>query len=157
MNRLQTLFDYREHGDGNEPVELGPYLDKDLVKKMLYNKRILYVLRANVDNSLIKFGIGGNEHGKSGAWGRLHQYVNTYGVQGDYDCLGVKLFLIVGNDYNENVESTNSAVFRKEKFLKREFVRWHFMASLEMLGIDSREEPGTIKSRLRGISTISLT
>jgi hypothetical protein len=46
--------------------------------------------------------------------------VNIYGEQGDYDCLGVKLFLIVGNEYNEDVEATNSAVFRKEKFLKRE-------------------------------------
>jgi hypothetical protein len=74
-----------------------------------------------LDHSLIKFGIGGVEHGGEGAWGRLYQYVNYYGVEGEFDCQGVKLFLLVGNQYNPNVEGKNSAIFRKEKFLKAQF------------------------------------
>jgi len=84
----------------------------------LTNKRILYCIRPNMDNSLIKFGVGGVEHGETSAFGRLLQYVNYYGESGEFDCQGVKLFLIAANEYNPNVDGKNSAIFRKEKFLK---------------------------------------
>ena len=44
-----------------------------------------------MDNSLIKFGIGGVEHCETSAFGRLLQYVNYYGESGEFDCQGVKL------------------------------------------------------------------
>jgi hypothetical protein len=87
-------------------------------RKMLDDKRILYCVRANMDNSLIKFGIGGVEHGGTSAFGRLLQYINYYGEGGEFDCLGIKIFLIAANQYNPNVDGKNSAIFRKEKFLK---------------------------------------
>ena len=111
-NKVKTLY---ESQDG---IELKQWLDVQSNRRMLDNKRILYVVRANIDNSLIKFGIGGVEHGGTSAFGRLLQYINYYGEGGEFDCKGIKLFLIVANEYNPNVEGKNSAIFRKEKFLK---------------------------------------
>ena len=111
-NKVKIVY---ENKDG---IELKQWLDKEANRRMLDNKRILYVVRANIDSSLIKFGIGGVEHGGTSAFGRLLQYVNYYGEAGEFDCMGIKLFLIVSNEYNPNVEGKNSAIFRKEKFLK---------------------------------------
>ena len=111
-NKVKTLY---ESQDG---IELKQWLDVQSNRRMLDNKRILYVVRANIDNSLIKFGIGGVEHGGTSAFGRLLQYINYYGEGGEFDCKGIKLFLIVANEYNPNVDGKNSAIFRKEKFLK---------------------------------------
>ena len=113
-NKVKTLY---ENKDG---IELKPWLDVSSNRDMLKNMRILYVVRANMDKSLIKFGIGGVEHGGTSAFGRLQQYVNYYGEGGEFDCLGIKLFLIVANTYNPNVEGKDSAIFRKELFLKRQ-------------------------------------
>lgn len=120
-NKAKTIY---ENHDG---IELKQWLDgyyvnkngkKESNRRLLDNKRILYVVRANIDQSLIKFGVGGVEHGGTSAFGRLLQYINYYGEKGEFDCLGIKLFLIVANEYNPNVEGKNSAIFRKEKFLK---------------------------------------
>ena len=111
-NKVKTIY---ENLDG---IELAQWLGKETNRQSLDNKRILYVVRANIDNSLIKFGIGGVEHGGTSAFGRLLQYINYYGEAGEFDCKGIKLFLIVANEYNPNVEGKNSAIFRKEKFLK---------------------------------------
>jgi hypothetical protein len=113
-NKVKTCY---ENKDG---TELKPWLDKESNRRMLDNKRILYVVRANIDNSLVKFGIGGVEHGGTSAFGRLLQYVNYYGEGGEFDCKGIKLFLIVANEYNPNVDGKNSAIFRKEAFLKKQ-------------------------------------
>ncbi len=115
-NKIKILFKDLKHG-----AELGDWLALKKTKDLLKDMRILYVLRPNMDSSLIKFGIGGVEHGSTGAWGRLHQYVNYYGTASEFEvCKGVKLFLVVGNKYNPNVEAKDSAIFRKELFLKRE-------------------------------------
>ena len=111
-NKVKTIY---ENFDG---IELKQWLDVQTNRRLLDDKRILYVVRANIDNSLIKFGIGGVEHGGTSAFGRLLQYINYYGEGGEFDCKGIKLFLIVANQYNTNVEGKNSAIFRKEKFLK---------------------------------------
>ena len=111
-NKVKTLF------ESSGGMELKQWLDKETNRRMLDNKRILYVVRANIDAALIKFGVGGVEHGGTSAFGRLLQYINYYGEQGEFDCKGIKLFLIVANEYNPNVEGKNSAIFRKEKFLK---------------------------------------
>ena len=72
-NKVQTLY---ENYDG---IELSPWLKVESNRDKLKNMRILYVVRANMDKSLIKFGIGGVEHGGTSAYGRLLQYVNYYG------------------------------------------------------------------------------
>ena len=41
--------------------------------------------------------------------------------QPGFDCVGCKLFLLVGVKYNKEVELKNSFVFRKELQLKKEF------------------------------------
>ena len=56
-NKVKTLF------EDPKGTELKPWLDIESNRRMLDNKRILYVTRANIDNGLIKFGIGGVEHG----------------------------------------------------------------------------------------------
>lgn len=104
----------------DEGIELAPYLEQSSVKQLLYNKRILYVLRANMDVNVLKFGIAGARHGGSSGWGRLHQYVNTYGEKGPYDCNGVTLYLLVGTEYKSTVQPENALVTRKELKLKRE-------------------------------------
>ena len=112
LNKVQVLY------QNPEGIELAQWLSQKSNRDLLTNKRILYVVRANIDNALIKFGVGGVEHGGTSAFGRLLQYINYYGEKGEFDCNGIKLFLIVANEYNANVEGKNSAIFRKEKFLK---------------------------------------
>jgi hypothetical protein len=112
LNKVEVIY------ENQQGIELAEWLRKESNRRSLDNKRILYVMRANMDNSLIKFGVGGVEHGGTSAYGRLLQYINYYGEGGEFDCLGIKLFLIVANNYNANVEGKNSAIFRKEKFLK---------------------------------------
>ena len=73
-----------------------------------------------MDVNVIKFGIAGARHGGSSGWGRLHQYVNTYGEKGTYDCNGVTLYLLVGTEYKSTVQPENALVTRKELKLKRE-------------------------------------
>lgn len=111
-NKVKIIY---ENKDG---IELAQWLSSESNRRMLDNKRILYCIKANMDSSLIKFGVGGVEHGGTSAFGRLLQYVNYYGEQGEFDCKGAKIFLIAANEYNPNVEGKNSAIFRKEKFLK---------------------------------------
>ena len=108
LNKVGIIY------ENQQGIELAQWLSKESNRRALDNKRILYVVRANIDNSLIKFGVGGVEHGGTSAFGRLLQYVNYYGENGEFDCKGIKLFLIVANNYNANVEGKNSAIFRKD-------------------------------------------
>jgi len=122
-------------------VDLGDWLQDKSNQTKISNKRILYVVKANLDENVYKFGIGGLEGGNS-AYGRLLQYVNYYGStlanlpndevtkltgkKQDNQCIGVKLYLIVGNEYSHNpyadgkfAASKNSLVARKEAYLKK--------------------------------------
>ena len=109
-NKAKTIY---ENFDG---IELKQWLDGYYVNKDGEKERILYVVRANIDQSLIKFGV---EHGGPSAFGRLLQYINYYGEKGEFDCLGIKLFLIIANEYIIQMwKARISAIFRKEKFLK---------------------------------------
>lgn len=115
-NSLKTLFDYREN---KAPVKLEEWLRKH--KEELYNHRLLYVLKANMDTNTIKFGIAGVDSGGSSGYGRLHQYVILYGEHNKSNkCMGVRLFYLLGNKFNRFVTPSNSAVFRKELYIKRE-------------------------------------
>jgi len=124
-NKLTVLFDYRKNlgktrsktkNDTNS-VELGPWLNVESNKRRLYNTRVFYIVKPNAD-SVCKYGVGGLE-GKSGAWGRLHSYINEYGYATELNpCTGVRLLYLAATIYNPNVLTTDSAVYRKEKAAK---------------------------------------
>ena len=120
MSKLKIIFNFNDTPE-KEPVELNQFLQDPSNQKKMYDMRCLYVLRANADQELVKFGIGGTEGG-TGCYGRLRQYVISYGVEEvGFSCKGVKLFLLVGTKYNPTVELKESFVFKKELQLKKQF------------------------------------
>jgi len=115
-NQLQIGYDYRDNR--GKSVDLEKWLAKH--KNDLYNKRVFYVLKANLDKTITKIGIAGNETGKASAYGRLHQYIILYGNNNKNDkCQGVQLYCIRWNTYNQFITPTNSSVYRKELQIKR--------------------------------------
>lgn len=78
-SKLKILFNFNDTED-KEPVELNEFLQNPSNQKKMYDMRCLYVLRANADQELVKFGIAG-EDGSTGAYGRLRQYIISYGVE----------------------------------------------------------------------------
>lgn len=123
MNKLTVVFDYRtarktrSKTDDYGTVELGDWLDKEENKRRIYNTRGFYVVLPAMDH-VVKYGICG-EQGKSGSWGRLHSYVIDYGTATELNpCRGVKLLYLAVTNHNPNVETINSAVYRKEKAAK---------------------------------------
>ena len=115
--KLYQLYDYRKE---KEPTDLYEFLQKKSNKDKLNNMRTLYIVHPNRDD-MLKFGIAGLDGGTS-AYGRLLQYVNLYGKQTDFNqCSGVQLLYLVGTKYNQNVETTNSWVVKKEKQIKDYF------------------------------------
>jgi len=126
MNALTVIYDYRESLRGrtrskkDTTVELGPWLNLETNKRRLYNTRIFYIIKPNIDD-VVKYGIGGLE-GKSGAWGRLHQYILEYGYATELNpCTGVRLLYLAATVYNPSVETVNTAVYRKELACKQFF------------------------------------
>jgi len=132
-DNFKVFFDYRKArgktrsatkkaagGSDTNTIELGPWLDQFENKKAIYNYRLFYVLKPNAVN-VVKFGIAGTE-GSSGAYGRLHQYINTFGYATDLNrCLGIQMLYLAGNKYNKKVELTNSDVYKKELACKQYF------------------------------------
>jgi len=125
-NKMTVLYDYRANIKGrtrskkDTTLELGPWLDIEINKRKLYNTRCFYIVKPNSEN-IVKFGIGGLE-GRASAWGRLHQYINEYGYSEDLNpCAGIKLLYLAATIYNPNVETTSSAVYRKELACKQYF------------------------------------
>ena len=126
MNKLTVIFDYRtarktrSKTDDYGTVELGDWLDIEQNKRRIYNTRGFYVVLPAMDH-VVKYGICG-EHGKSGSWGRLHSYVIDYGRATELNpCRGVKLLYLAVTNHNPNVETINSAVYRKELACKQFF------------------------------------
>ena len=74
-----------------------------------------------VADDTVKFGIAGLT-GKSSSWGRLHQYINSYGYRTDLNqCAGIDLLYLAGTRYNPNVETVNTQVYKKELACKQYF------------------------------------
>ena len=126
MNKLTVIYDYRESLRGrtrskkDTTVELGPWLNLETNKRRLYNTRIFYIIKPNIDD-VVKYGIGGLE-GKSGAWGRLHQYILEYGYATELNpCTGVRLLYLAATVYNPTVLTINTSVYRKELACKQFF------------------------------------
>ena len=65
MSKLKILFNYNDTED-KEPIELSEFVNDNYDD--LYDMRCLYVLRANADKELVKFGIAGQDGG-TGAYG----------------------------------------------------------------------------------------
>ena len=87
-------------------------------KEELKNHRIFYILRANLERGDV-FKIGLSERGANSAYGRLNDYFHEYGeaqkkFPNPNPCMGVKLYLVVGNLFNPNVEASDSKVRRIE-------------------------------------------
>ena len=123
-NKLTVIYDYRAGIKGrtrskkDTTLELGPWLDIESNKRRIYNTRVFYIVKPNADPDTIKFGIGGLD-GKSGAYGRLRQYVLDHGYATELNpCKGVRLLYLASTIYNPNVLTTDSAVYRKEKTAK---------------------------------------
>ena len=93
--------------------------------ELIYGKRVFYILKANLDLKIFKFGIATND--RDGAFRRLVSYLNYYGFEEDNakqkkqkqrKIFGIQLYGLWGVNYNSNVEPKNSAVARKENYIK---------------------------------------
>lgn len=99
-------------------------------KANIKGKRILYILKPNMETNVIKFGIAGagSDVKPDQSYARLKSYLTTYGRKADCktreqktSCkYGVTLYALYGTNYNSNVEEKNSACHQKELYLKRE-------------------------------------
>ena len=125
---LNTIFNYVQDNH-SQPAKLNKWLVENHSK--LRNKSIFYVIKANMDRKpLYKIGIV-TSHGTNDAYYRLLKYVHTYDQESDSDdddeslaqrtqrkaneVKGVKLYLILGNNYSHKVQKTNKAVTKLEK------------------------------------------
>jgi len=116
-NKMTVLYDYRANvktrSKKDTTLELGPWLDIESNQRRIYNTRVFYIVKPNFEDT-VKYGIGGLD-GKSGAYGRLRQYVLSYGYATELNpCKGVRLLYLAATIYNPNVETVNTAVYRKE-------------------------------------------
>jgi len=108
-------------------IELNTFLleNKNLPEKdvkSLKNKRVFYVVKAKLDGDKNVFKIGISEKGYNSAVGRLIDYVHFYGVENsDNKCMGVKLYLLLANVFNPDVDARNAAVRRLETKVKAKF------------------------------------
>lgn len=126
---LRTIFESRKG------TSLETLLNDPEFVESIKSKRILYILKPAMETNIVKFGIAGHGAGKTldnktynenSSMSRLKSYITQYGRKSDCktrqskdDCkYGVQLYLILGNNYDNNVLKTNSAVFKKEAYMK---------------------------------------
>lgn len=110
--KMKVLYD-----GWDKPINLDLWLEKN--EKLLNNKRIFYVLRANSDRDRVtKIGISVDGDAKN----RMKGYIIQHGKYNPLNpCAGVSLFYIGYTEYNKNVSQRNSAIFRIEKEIKKEW------------------------------------
>jgi len=100
-------------------VELKTWLERN--KEKIKDKRIFYVLKANLEKEDV-YKIGISERGGTSAYGRLNDYYHFYGTSSKTNpCKGVKLYLVLANTYNVDVNASDSKVRKLETLLKRDF------------------------------------
>ena len=122
-NRFQVLY------KSNEGVELDTWLRQESKTfppksnlESLNNMRVFYVVQAALDKDDSIYKIGISERGGHSAKGRLIDYVYSYGVATkDNPCKGVKLFLLLANYFNPDVEAANAYVRQLETRVKAHF------------------------------------
>ena len=100
-------------------VELSKWIEEN--KHKLYNQRIFYVVKANLEQK-DTYKIGISEKSGNGAYQRLKDYFHYYGTTTKTNpCKGVKLYLVLANTFNPDVSSANSKIRKLETLLKRNF------------------------------------
>jgi len=112
---MKIAYPFNEKG---VPLETWVKENYDIIK----GKRVLYVIRANIDNELgnkvYKFGVAGMDSGEP--IGRLNQYIYMYGYNSESNSRqGCKLIALYYTDYNKFVEKRKSAIWKTEKRLKQ--------------------------------------
>ena len=96
--------------------ELIDWLNKEGHK--LKNQRIFYILKANLEKGDV-YKIGLSERGGNAAYGRLKDYYHFYDKSTSSNpCKGVKLYLVLANTYNADVDNPNARVRRVETKMK---------------------------------------
>lgn len=109
---MKNLLD--EDKKNKNGMDLGSFILK--YEKKLKGMRCLYVIRANLEQGLLKFGIANN------AYNRLRDYEIAYGTNNDINaCQGVFIYFCGVVKYNSEVPIERSSVGLMEKDLKRHF------------------------------------
>ena len=133
-NGFQIFFDYRTNGTttttlgrtrskkaetkNTKSIELAGWLENRENQGRIFDKRLFYAVKPNAED-VVKFGVAGTT-GKTGAYGRLRQYVMEYGVSSDMNrCMGVQLLYLAGNKYNPEVQLKDADVYKKELACKK--------------------------------------
>ena len=122
-NRFQVLLRSK---DG---VELDTWLrqkskvfDNQTNLESLDNMRIFYIVKAAFEENTNVYKIGISERGGHSAKGRLIDYVYSYGIADKINpCKGVKIYLVLANNFNPDVEVSNSYVRKLETLVKANF------------------------------------
>ena len=122
-NRFQVLL-RSENG-----VELDDWLrQKSKVFKnqtnmeSLDNMRIFYIVKAAFEEDTDVYKIGISERGAHAAKGRLIDYVYSYGIADKINsCKGVKIYLVLANHFNPDVDAASSYVRKLETLVKSKF------------------------------------
>jgi hypothetical protein len=88
----------------------------------LDNMRIFYIVKAAFEEDTNVYKIGISERGGHSAKGRLFDYVYSYGIADKKNpCKGVKIYLVLANHFNPDVEVANSYVRKLETLVKAKF------------------------------------
>jgi hypothetical protein len=88
----------------------------------LDNMRIFYIVKAAFEEDTNVYKIGISERGAHAAKGRLIDYVYSYGIADKSNpCKGVKIYLVLANYFNPDVEASNSYVRKLETLVKAKF------------------------------------
>ena len=94
---------------------LEQFLTKELQKK-LYNMRVFYIVRSNLDKNILKFGISDGN-----AFHRLTSYIFSYGKNiKTQQHSGVGICFLAGVNKREEVQWKNSQIYKMETKLKYE-------------------------------------
>ena len=84
----------------------------------LKNQRIFYILKANLEKGDV-YKIGLSERGSNSAFSRLNDYYHFYDKSTSSNpCKGVKLYLVLANTFNADVDNPNARVRRVETKMK---------------------------------------
>lgn len=122
-NRFQILL---KSQDG---IELDTWLrQKSIVFKgksnleSLDNMRIFYIVKAAFEKDTNIYKIGISERGAHAAKSRLIDYTYYYGTADKVNpCKGVKIYLVLANHFNPDVNASDSYVRKLETRVKDEF------------------------------------
>ena len=110
MNQWTVFKDFSETGT---PMET--FLTPNKMTE-LGTHRIFYIIRANMDKSVLKIGNSTDGHPST----RLKDYIVKYGEANDNPpCTGANILYCAGTQRNPNVPAKKSQVYEMEEHLKR--------------------------------------